>query len=249
MALVLGNETVNPPDKPTTVQRLMRRFYPQRRIDPLDALFCKLAKPGMSVLDAGCGGDRGCSRDAPWRQMYIVGADCTPDVARNPFCNDKAVSDLAKLPFHDATFDLIHCRWVLEHLCDPLAVFREFARVLKPGGHFIALTPNIYHYATLVAWLTPHWFHRWWWGEKFEPFPTVYRANSRRAIQRLCELAGLVVFETSLIESPPIYLMQNSMLFMAGMLYERLVNLSALLAGLRHRIVLHAVESPLQGLD
>ncbi len=227
------------PPKPTKVQRLMRRYYPHLRTDPLDALFCKLAKPGMNILDAGCGGDRGCSRDAPWRQMYIVGVDCTPDVARNPFCNDKAVSDLAKLPFQDATFDLIHCRWVLEHLRDPLAVFREFARVLKPGGHFIALTPNIYHYATLGAWLTPHWFHRWWRRGEYDPFPTVYRANSRGSLLHICQQAGLRVVQMEFTEGPPVYLMKNALAFLAGVFYERIVSMSAMFAGMRHRLLLH----------
>ena len=236
-------ETLSVPASTTRVQRLMRRFYTQRRIDPLDALFCDLAKPGMTVLDAGCGGDRGCSRDAPWEQMYIVGVDCTPDVGRNPFCNEKAVTDLAKLPFQDATFDLIHCRWVLEHLPDPLAVFREFARVLRPGGQFVALTPNFYHYATLGAWLTPHWFHRWWWGAEFDPFPTVYRANTRRTIRRLCRRAGLSLVNVKMIEGPPGYLTRNWLAFLFGVLYERTVNLGACTAGLRQRIVLRAMNA------
>ncbi len=227
---------------PTMVQRLVRRFYPEKRVDPLDALYCKLAQPGMAVLDAGCGGDRGCSRDAPWQKMYIVGVDCTPDVGRNPFCNEKAVSDLARLPFQDATFDLIHCRWVMEHLPDPLAVFREFARVLKPGGQLVALTPNLYHYATLAARWTPHWFHRWWWGDEFDPFPTVYRANTRRALRGLCRQAGLSVVAMRMIEGPPGYLKGNCLAFLCGTVYERVVNRIPKLATLRQRIVIHAAN-------
>jgi 2-polyprenyl-3-methyl-5-hydroxy-6-metoxy-1,4-benzoquinol methylase len=47
------------------------------------------------------------------------------------------------VPFAGESFDLIVCLWVLEHLERPQAVLREVLRVLRPGGHFIFLTPNL----------------------------------------------------------------------------------------------------------
>jgi SAM-dependent methyltransferase len=44
---------------------------------------------------------------------------------------------------------------VVEHLKQPAAVFREFARVLAPGGQFLLHTPNAYSYFVLVARLLP----------------------------------------------------------------------------------------------
>jgi SAM-dependent methyltransferase len=38
--------------------------------------------------------------------------------------------------------DLVISAWVLEHLAHPAPVFRDIARVLKPDGHFIFITPN-----------------------------------------------------------------------------------------------------------
>jgi arsenate reductase len=41
------------------------------------------------------------------------------------------------LPFPEATFDVAYCRWLLEHVRDPLGVLREMFRVMKPGGHVL----------------------------------------------------------------------------------------------------------------
>lgn len=44
--------------------------------------------------------------------------------------------DAQNLPFDASTFDVVYCRYVLEHVADPLRVMQEAHRVLKPGGRF-----------------------------------------------------------------------------------------------------------------
>jgi SAM-dependent methyltransferase len=46
------------------------------------------------------------------------------------------------LPFPDASFELVLAQSVMEHVTDPDVVFREVARVLKPGGVFFFHTSN-----------------------------------------------------------------------------------------------------------
>jgi len=223
------------------VSRLISHYYPETKRDILYTTFCNYVKPSMKVLDAGCGYSLACSREGLWPDIYIVGVDKDPATRSNPFCNETLTCDLTTLPFADATFDLIHCRWTIEHLEDPLSVFREFARVLKPGGHLLALTSNIYHYATIAANLTPYWFHRWWWpGRPSDPYPTYFRANSPRKLNRLCAKVGLSIRRLELIEDLPVYLVRCGPAFLGGVLYERIVNSTRLLKNMRHTIFLDA---------
>lgn len=171
-----------------------------------------------------------------------MGVDLDPAVLTNPYCNEKYQCDLADLPFDNASFDLIHCHWVLEYLEDPVKVFKEFARVLKPGGRLLALRPNVMHYATIIAKFTPQWFHRWWWAEAYDPFPTYYRANSPCTLRWLCKSAGLDVPRLELYEEFPYYLVRCWPVFLCGVLYERIVNSTHMLKWIRQRILLEAIR-------
>ncbi len=48
-----------------------------------------------------------------------------------------------EIPFDDCSFDLVYCSEVVEHLLNPDFAFREFKRVLKPGGKILITTPNL----------------------------------------------------------------------------------------------------------
>src|SRR5207302_7081240 len=92
--------------------------------------------------------------------------------------------DLGHLPFPADHFDMVISRSVVEHLEDPKRVFREFYRVLRPGGKVIIITPNKYDYVSLIAALTPYRLHRALVSKIFQVseddvFPTLYRANTR----------------------------------------------------------------------
>jgi SAM-dependent methyltransferase len=51
--------------------------------------------------------------------------------------------DAHHLPFGESRFDLVYCRYLLEHVADPARVVREMFRVLKPGGRAYAQENNI----------------------------------------------------------------------------------------------------------
>ena len=51
--------------------------------------------------------------------------------------------DAHHLPFPENRFDVVYCRYVLEHVRDPLRVLQEMRRVLKPGGRALAQENDI----------------------------------------------------------------------------------------------------------
>jgi SAM-dependent methyltransferase len=51
--------------------------------------------------------------------------------------------DAHQLPFADGSFDVVYCRYLLEHVADPGRVLAEMRRVLRPGGRALAQENNI----------------------------------------------------------------------------------------------------------
>ncbi len=58
-------------------------------------------------------------------------------------------SDITNIPEPDASFDVIMCTEVLEHLPSPIEALREFSRLLRPGGQLILSAPfaSLTHFA------------------------------------------------------------------------------------------------------
>ena len=59
----------------------------------------------------------------------------------------------ATLPYSDQSFDYITCLEGLEHIENPQQAIREFARLLRPGGHLVTSVPNILNIEERLKWL------------------------------------------------------------------------------------------------
>lgn len=225
--------------------RIDRFFYPdmpRRYADHVvrTEILSRL-RPDDVMLDLGAGAGRLVALDFRGHCRRIVGVDLDPRVLDNPFLDEAHIASAHELPFPDASFDVVISVNVLEHIDDPVRLFAEVRRVLKPGGVFIAHTPNRYHYVPVIAQLTPHWFHvviaRAHQRAAEDTFPTLYRANSRGAIRRHASAAGLEVELLRCFEGRPSYLLISAPLFLLGVLYERLVNSTALFEPFRVGLV------------
>jgi SAM-dependent methyltransferase len=101
-------------------------------------------RPGMSVLDVGCGPGTItvdlAARVAPGRVAAVEMTDEALDLARaEAQARDQSniefvMSDVHALDFPDNTFDVVHAHQVLQHVADPVQALRELRRVCVPSG-------------------------------------------------------------------------------------------------------------------
>jgi SAM-dependent methyltransferase len=108
--------------------------------------------------------------------------------------------DLSKpgIPLKEGQFDVIVFQDVIEHLpFSSRGIFREFHRLLKPGGELIVCTPNLTRIATRVKLLLGRTVHPplpYFWGSEF-PFPGHYREYTGKEIHQMLEWSGFVPLE------------------------------------------------------
>jgi SAM-dependent methyltransferase len=221
---------------PLDAQNEYRSRYREMRPDwrPSGDLLEKVVRGHVTrdsnVLDLGCG--RGGVAEVIWRDVRLA-AGVDPDLASLTAHRSagmpvvRAVGE--NLPFTNDSFDLVVAVWVLEHLVDPLGTFIEVRRVLRSGGHFVFLTPNLRNplmvmnrigkaLPALQRRLVPRVYGR----DEADTFPVQYRANTERDVKSCARASGLVVTDLKVV-SDPTYLALNSLLFRASVMSDRLM--------------------------
>lgn len=112
-------------------------------------------KPGDSVLEVGSGlGILANTVATRFPDSNITGIEIAEEQilkARKDFPDRPNLKflegDALSLDFDESSFDVVYCRYILEHVTDPARVLREIFRVLKTGGRFFVQENNIFIYA------------------------------------------------------------------------------------------------------
>lgn len=129
-------------------------------------------KPGMAVLDAGCGQGRH-SYEAFRRGGHVTAFDLNAeDLAevdvmframeledqQGPGATaDVVEGDICAMPFEDGTFDRVIASEILEHIPDLDQAITEVARVTKPGGLVAITVPR--NWPEQICWLLSERLH------------------------------------------------------------------------------------------
>lgn len=128
---------------------------------------------GLRLLDAGAGELRNrvyCGHLEYVSQDFCqYGGAKDPDAVHEGLQNASwdtsridLVSDILEIPAPDASFDVILCSEVLEHVPEPSRALDEFSRLLKTGGRLILTAP----FASMVHQAPYHFctgFSRYWY--------------------------------------------------------------------------------------
>lgn len=220
-------------------ESLLRRYYASEKHpyriyeERVDALLT----PSGALLDAGCGRTLPVLKKYIGRAARLIGVDLV-DFADESAGIETIKANLSKLPLPNNCVDLIISRSVFEHLTDPEPVYGEFARILRPGGAVVFLTPNMWDYGSLAARLIPNNFHgkvvKYVEGrDEEDTFPIAYKTNSKCQIKKLAYSAGFSIESFEYLSQYPNYLLFNGALFFLGMCYEKLIRRFEILRFLR----------------
>jgi SAM-dependent methyltransferase len=128
-------------------ERLATRNATYRQLiegqDAEEVLFSAVVEASPTrVLEVGCGAGELAERLMREAGFAVMAVDISERMVE--LTRDRGVEvglgDVQALPFDDETFDCVIAGWVLYHVADRDRAIRECARVLRPGGAFLAAT-------------------------------------------------------------------------------------------------------------
>ncbi len=96
------------------------------------------------------------------------------------------VSEADAIPVPDASFEVVICTEVLEHVPEPIKVVQEFGRIVAPGGRLILTAPlgsgihqEPYHF---YGGYTPYWYQRFLKQAGFQSIVITANAGTLRHV-------------------------------------------------------------------
>jgi len=101
---------------------------------------------GVRVLDIACGPGH-FLQEAASAGAVAVGIDSSRDMLRAAGSRlglgaRLVMGDGMALPFESGSFDIVNCSGLIEYIPEPMQLFQEVLRVLKPGGRALVSSTN-----------------------------------------------------------------------------------------------------------
>ena len=145
-----------------------------------------------TLLDLGCssGGFLSSMSQESWK---LFGIELDGAAAEKARCISGAsifVGDVAAAPFPPESFDVITCFDVLEHVYSPRQVLIKVKELLKPGGIFFAVLPNIESWEARI-------FGSYWYGLELPRHISHFSPQSLRHIMNALGFKELTVFTSA----------------------------------------------------
>ena len=119
-----------------------------------------LVREGTRVLDIGCSSGY-LARPLVQRGCTVVGIEQDPIAAEQAreVCAEVLVGDAEEmeLAFEHASFDVLLCGDLVEHLRDPQRFLSRIRPFLRPDGRLVLTTPNVANWANRIGLLVGRW--------------------------------------------------------------------------------------------
>jgi SAM-dependent methyltransferase len=115
----------------------VRRYYVDRYFS------CQFSQLTGNLMILDLGGVKGARRGLFSAENYpfeVKYANIAPSAHPDYLC------DATSIPVNDCIFDVVILSEVIEHVIDPIGVFREVHRILKPHGKIIMTVPFAFYY-------------------------------------------------------------------------------------------------------
>lgn len=136
---------------------LTRVFEATEEVNRRAILAAAAPRPGATLVDLGCGDgaftERFAARVGAGRIVGVELIDELADAAERRGIEVHRADLSARLPFADASIDVVHSNQVIEHLRATDHFMREIRRVLRPGGYAVVSTNNLASLHNIVSLL------------------------------------------------------------------------------------------------
>lgn len=209
----------------------MQTLAEKELIKAVAAEIRRQAEARPRILDVGAGRSLVIENELRKRRVDFVAdrvdvEDCRVQAQNVGSCFQASVEEMPQVP--SAAYGVAFANFVLEHVPRVAKAAKEIARVLKPGGVFVASVANPAAPEFFISRHTPLWFHQLikGRGEGRHAFETHYAYADLDELAAVFSRAGMELEEATYIPFTYGYLYRFPILNLLSRAYDGLVGWS-----------------------